>query len=79
MLFILALTLAKRAMSIAKTIRVKRAPRKESKEATRSTVRWVEKESSQANRMIAAAMGWITRPRVQELPIIWPPTSVEYA
>jgi hypothetical protein len=77
MLFIFDLTLAKRAMSMAKAMRVRRAPRKESKDATRVTVRWVDKESAKANRIIAAAMGWMISPRVQELPITWPPTSVE--
>jgi hypothetical protein len=70
MLFICPLTYTNSAMSMANTIRVKRHPRKATREATRTTVRCVEKERSHATRIAAAAIGWITSPRVQELPMV---------
>jgi hypothetical protein len=73
------LTYAKSAMSMANTMRVMRHPRKETRDATRTTVRCVEKERSKATRITAAAIGWIMRPRVQELPTVYPPIVAWYA
>jgi len=70
MLFICPLTCANRAISMAKMMSVKRHPRKDTRDATRTTVGCVEKERSNATKITAAAIGWITSPRVQDLPIV---------
>jgi hypothetical protein len=51
------LTNAKRAMSIANAMRVRRAARKEAREARRVTVMWEEKERRRAMNETTAATG----------------------
>jgi len=65
-----SLTKAKRAMSMANAIRVRKAARKEVREEKRVTVVWVENERRKAINVTAVATGWTASPRVHEAPIV---------
>jgi len=55
----------RRAISIAKAMRVNSAARNETKDAMSKTVMWLENERRKAKNVTPAATGWTAKPRVQ--------------